>query len=716
MPKENKHARGRRGDKKEKRKREDDGEVEVSSKRRRSAGEEEIIQFHEAGEDVQDYSHEAGGDDPIERQFYGLLNDEEQEYFRHADELLELNNFPSPEERALFIANVFKEANDKELKIACSQSCSRLMERLILLSTKEQKKTLFEKFSGNFLHLMMHRFASHCCEALFVHSAAHVTEELVGDAPEPTTEDDTVFVTFENLYIHALNELEGHFNVLLTDKFASHTLRVLLIVLSGKPLAKSATHSMIRSKKKEHVGITGLEAGTGELTLDKRTVPESFTLAVDKIINDTAASMDETFTQVLVTHPTGNPTLQLVLELELTRKVKQKPTTETPSISQKLLPDDISAENSRSASLVNGLIYDPTGSRLLETIITFAPGKLFKQIYRTTFQERIASLARNEIASFVVIKVLERLSKHDLEEAVKLIIPQIPSLVERHRSTVLKALLERCNIRAAASSLAALTKALEEAYGSDPATLITKMTNTTTQSLAITASTEITKPVRTDPTTVHGSLLAQTMLSIAGPQQTLIQNALLALQPQTIHHLCLTTSTSHILQASLQPSNANLVFRRKLINAILSPLPPPSSDTANEQQLDPIIVLATSKPGSHVLDALWVGTNGLMMLRERIAGTLKANEALLRQDYVGRVVLRNWHVELFGRRKGDWVKNVKEMEVEMAGKEGVKEEKGQGRGKETGKPQGRGKLDVPAKAVGAGRGNVHASRLAQIGK
>ncbi len=80
--------------------------------------------------------------------FYGMLDEDEQEYFKRADEMLELNQFADAEERAMFLANVWKEADGKELKIANSQSCSRLMERLILLSTSDQLKRLFQKFSS----------------------------------------------------------------------------------------------------------------------------------------------------------------------------------------------------------------------------------------------------------------------------------------------------------------------------------------------------------------------------------------------------------------------------------------------------------------------------------------------------------------------------------------------------------------------------------------
>lgn len=83
-----------------------------------------------------------------DKPFFGMLDDEEQEYFKRADDMLEANEFGDDEERSLFLSNVWREAEGKELKIAQSQSCSRLTERLIQLSTPAQLKGLFQKFSG----------------------------------------------------------------------------------------------------------------------------------------------------------------------------------------------------------------------------------------------------------------------------------------------------------------------------------------------------------------------------------------------------------------------------------------------------------------------------------------------------------------------------------------------------------------------------------------
>lgn len=85
---------------------------------------------------------------PVEKPFFGMLDEDEQEYFKRADSMLESNSFADDEELALFLANVYREAEGKELKIASSQSCSRLMERLVQLSRPQQLKALFTKFGG----------------------------------------------------------------------------------------------------------------------------------------------------------------------------------------------------------------------------------------------------------------------------------------------------------------------------------------------------------------------------------------------------------------------------------------------------------------------------------------------------------------------------------------------------------------------------------------
>ncbi|KAF2634102.1 ARM repeat-containing protein [Massarina eburnea CBS 473.64] len=627
MPKENR----KRGRREEQKKRKHDHDDHNASPKRHKKTVEDIAEADVPEDAVGQDEVIDGVTHPGAIPFFGMLDEDEQEYFKRADEMLELNQFEGPEERKLFLESVYKEANGKELKIANSQSCSRLMERLILLSTPKQLKDLFQKFSGQFVHLVQHRFASHCCEALFIRAAPFVTQEHT--KPEllqaPSADPDEIFVSMENLFLYTLDELAAYLGFLMTDRFASHVLRVLLVVLAGAPLEKENIKSAIHSKRKEKISVSGADS-TRDYTLEKRKVPQSFLEALEKILQESVAAQETSYLRLLSTHPTGNPTLQTLLKLELTQFGKSRAKDEK-SLIHKLLPDDPIKEGTESASFINGLVYDPIGSRLLETIIENAPGKLFKTIYAEFFKERMGSLARNEIAGYVAGKILERLGKIDLEQAVKQIAEQIPGLVERNRTAIIKTVIERCIVRNV--NTLPIKVQLEAAYGGSKGFEITRM-------LKPGEADDGKTKQDTSPDKVHGSLLAQTMMTVPGPLANLIFDSFMNLGVQLTLRIARDPAASRTLQAALVSPNATTIFRRKVIQQFYGHV--------GELALDPA--------GSHAIDAIWEGTHGLAFIRERIAEELSENEAAMRESYVGRAVWRNWSMDLYRRRRADWVK------------------------------------------------------------
>lgn len=484
----------------------------------------------------------------------------------------------------------------------------------------------------SFLNLVQHRFASHACEALFLQAAPVVTQESAKGEPlqtPPSSDPDLIFVSMENLFLFTLGELEGHIGFLMTDRFASHVLRVLLVILSGSPLERQNNKSVLQSKRKEKIGV-GSEKGQ-ELILEKRPVPQSFLEALEKLINDSVTGMEPHYLRSLSTHPLGNPTLQLLLNLELSHFGKSRAKDET-SIIHRLLPDNPIAEGTESAAFINGLVYDPIGSRLLETIIEHAPGKLFKTIYAEFFKERMGSLARNEIAGYVAGKILERLGKDDLDEAMRQIVDQIPGLVERNRTAIIKTLIERCIAREVDTS--PIKAQLETAYGGSNGFEIVRI---------LKLSEEDAKPGvehKHSPEKVHGSLLAQTMMAVEGPLGNLVFDSLANLSPELSVQLARDPTASRTLQAALISKNASVIFRRKMIQQFYGKV--------GELALDP--------SASRVIDAIWDGTAGLAFIRERIAEELAENEGSLRESFVGRAVWRNWRMDLYKRKRNDWVK------------------------------------------------------------
>ncbi|QSS49905.1 rRNA processing protein [Histoplasma capsulatum var. duboisii H88] len=643
MPRE-RQKRGRRAE--AKRKRGDEAGEHKSPKRQKASnGYNDYNPLYNQAKIGDDYIPlEEGPASSMDAPFYGLLDAEEQEYFSRAGGLLELNQFETEEEKDIFIERVYEEADGKELKIACSQSCSRLMERLISASTVSQIKRLFSKFVGHFLNLAQHRFASHCCECLFLRAAPHVAVETRRKPTEKDDNDDensNANVRLEDLFLTAISELEGNWGYLLTDRFASHTIRVLLLILAGEQLDSPSKSTVIASRKKEKLDKAKVVAQPDRSERERRAVPPSFNAALEKMVKNLIAGLDNTYLRALATHPVGNPVLQVLLSIELTHLGKSK-AKDPDSIFRRLVPDENLEEGSESAGFIKGLFYDPVGSRLLETIVRNAPGKFFKTFYKTIVLERIGSLSRNEIAGHVVARILERLSKEDLKSAMDLILLEVPSLVERSRLNVIKALIERSVVRGV--DLAPLADTLSSSYGTDPASRINNILKLQYPKEENDSANRPSKGSSLEQ--LHGSLLAQAMLKSPGPLSELIQASLIAITPETLMAIAKNPIASHVLQDALALPTSTARFRRQITSRF-------SGKMAE---------LALDSSGSHVVDALWSATEDLVFVKQRFAEELFANERVLRDSFVGRAVWRNWSMDLYKRRRGNWISMAKGRE------------------------------------------------------
>ncbi|KAI0005605.1 ARM repeat-containing protein [Xylariaceae sp. FL0662B] len=624
-------------------------ETTQPAKRRRLDDDDNIVTTGDQYATFEDGHDQLDSGEPPrpDREFFGMLSDQEQEYFRSVDEQLDIDDFPSQEDRQIYLANVFVEAQGKELKLACSQSCSRLMERLILMSNTRQKKKLFEKFGGHFLNLIQHRFASHCCETLFLQSAPIVTRELGGERDDmPTDQDDPdekPLHYMEDLFLLTLDELEGQLGYLLTDKFASHTLRVLLIILSGRPLEQSHTKSLIHSKKKEKISVPWTFNAPSDLNMQLRAVPMSFNLAAKKIIVDSVSGMSPTELRILATHPTGNPVLQLLLELDIDLNEKSGDQSGQMTLLWRLLPGapgSLKDATTPASDFVNSMLYHSIGSRLLETLITHCPGKVFKPLYKHVFADRIHSFLRNDIACYPAIRILNRLSKEDLVVAVRKSLPEMSKLITLSRFNVIKTLFERCQAR----------QATAEIERSDPKSLIPQLC------LPQPAESEGGKSqmsLEKARSTSHGSQLATTMLAVPGSPSRTIQKSLESLPEEILLQLAVSSApTSYVLVNALSTPTQAKAFHKVLAVAL------------QRHTLE----LAQSEHGNRVLNSIIFmpskseGISLPFYLKELIMAQLGQHEQELRETFEGRHVWRTWKGDLWRNRRADWIAWAKEID------------------------------------------------------
>jgi nucleolar protein 9 len=138
----------------------------------------------EINDDGQQVTPSSNGKDP--NTFFGVLDTEELEYFKRQEATLSINTFETEEDKRNFIQNTIKEANKKELKLATSQICSKLMERLILeCEETDLIKQIFKNTLGFFYNLSCQKYSSHVVETLLIKSAEIVEKELLAQYDEP---------------------------------------------------------------------------------------------------------------------------------------------------------------------------------------------------------------------------------------------------------------------------------------------------------------------------------------------------------------------------------------------------------------------------------------------------------------------------------------------------------------------------------------------------
>lgn len=556
--------------------------------------------------------------------FFGLLTEEEQDYYANVNAKLDANDFPTLENRNDFIDAVYRETRGKELKIACSQSSSRYLEKLVALSTPSQVAELFRSFQNHLTALVCHRFASHVVESLLVKS-----EEILDAAGN----DERKLI--EDVLLKAAEELKPNIGYLLTEKFASHSIRMMLLIFSGESLHSEFSRSIFRGGKKSATNMNNVAANQ-----QIQHHPETFELALSEFITTAVSGLEAAYLRALATHPVGSPVLRLLLRLELTA-LKTEKKTDKGSLLRRFLPDDSFESGSENEKFIRGLIYDPTGSHLVESLVQYAPGKLFKKIYRNIIQPRLTDFAKNDLANYVATRALERLGKDDLQAAVAQISPDILMLISQNRLGVVKTILERCTVRKADPE--PIIDSLCVAYGKDPSGRLLKMLK-----LDSDADVPSSKPAKQDqaseakPTQAvdsHGSVLAQCILRT--PEScNLLHESILRLPNSLLMFLAQDQIASPVIQAALLSPCSPQGFLRQLTHKFQNHL----------------LQLAQSPVASHVVDALWTATTlaGAHFMKENFAAELAAGESMLRESPYGRAVWRNWSMDLYLRRPKEW--------------------------------------------------------------
>lgn len=235
-----------------------------------------------------------------------------------------------------------------------------------------------------------------------------------------------------------LSELLPALPLLLQSPFSSHPIRVLLLLLAGRPIpsATDSSSSAIRSKRSEkyaqqNANFKPVVENAGETPADEAgqkealRVSDSLRAELPKFWRAVRSEISPVEIRALGVGNVSGPVLQMLVELEAAGGEADEPGSLLDAClcglvanSSRLLEPSAS---SSAASLpeqrqdyVEHLLRDQAGSHLLEAVLLHAPVRIFDLVWSTYFAGRLGKLAVHPVANYVVAKGVRRLNDDQL--------------------------------------------------------------------------------------------------------------------------------------------------------------------------------------------------------------------------------------------------------------------------------------------------------------
>ncbi|CCD24034.1 RNA-binding RNA processing protein NOP9 NDAI_0C03740 [Naumovozyma dairenensis CBS 421] len=588
-----------------------------------------------------------------QQMFFGVLDREELEYFKQAESTLSLDAFESPDEKFQFISSIIDEAKGKELKLVTSQICSKLMERLILECDDTQLKTLFQAFNGVFFNMACHKYASHVLETLLVRSTALVEKELLTpsfDTDNNDNDDGAVFVSMENLFLFMLNELKPHLKDMVNHQYASHVLRLIILILSSKVLPNTTQNNSIVRSKKSKIARKMINIKDNEDFNKVYQTPESFKNELRNLVNtlykdftNNAESRSAiTMTQVTkfreyCVDKVASPVIQLIIQVE--------GIFDRDRSFWRLVFNTNDEKDSKEEAFMEYLLSDPVGSHFLENVIGFARVKYVERLYNLYMKDRILKLAkRDTTGSFVIQSLLQHLKSKEVKEILDAVVPELSMLLNSNMvfgTTIIDSSIKQDNYLRDDI----IEQLLKKYYPRESLekNILESCLNLSSSTLGNTRDDWPTAEER------RRSIFLEKLIDYDDKFLEITIDSMLKLPEQRLSQMCYHGVFSHVVEHVLQTKRVKVVKRKQLLNVLCK-------DVVN---------MACNAYASHIMDKLWEFTAKLTLYKERIANALRSESEKVKNSTYGRQVWKNWNLELYVRKNRDWKRLVKEQELEI---------------------------------------------------
>ncbi|KAI9575034.1 armadillo-type protein [Boletus coccyginus] len=604
---------------------------------------------------------------------FGYVDPDVKAYFRAVDEQIQswqedrtqpvnedTDLDPNEAKRVFFVA-ALGEMSGKEKQLATDPDCSVILERMAYSMDDFVLRVLMDRLSGSFEALFQHRFASHVCQTLLSVATDTISREVKNIFPDvPASEDSGELRTLIQLVLDICEEVSPSFSSLITDPFASHVLRSLLLLLCPTLLPENSARKSVRSKnsvswkaKQGHMKSVFSNDKGGDIHASSASVPGSFRTAANRFLRILRDGLDANEVRALAANKVASPLLQLALEIEADYDSASSP----DSLMDRILVGMIKAYHEDSTASVEPseylvtLLRDPTSSHLLETLVSRCPEQVFNILWSTYFKGKLARLALHPVANFVVAKAIGRQDSKQLGDTLEELKSSWSKLIKSSRTGVLRALIDRSH------SLGTHQKGVCEAVLTSveisspgnrdnlvPCLLLLKSLE---EYRAIPASEALPNMIhkkyrrsdqadnRREPK-IQGALILQSLLRLDEPHCLIVVDSVSSLPMGDLIRIAHNATSSRVLDALLESPTVSFKAKRRFVTSLIGHYHS----------------LIDDRIGSRIGDRCWDFADPY--LREKIARSLIPFEQSLAASFYGKFFARNLNLYLLQRRPEEW--------------------------------------------------------------
>ncbi|XP_076297056.1 nucleolar protein 9 [Lasioglossum baleicum] len=534
-------------------------------------------------------------------------SDIDSDTYQYMVRILELmrGEFPTFEEKLIFVNNVYEQTVGHEVEYAQNQIGSRVMDSLLNYANLTTLQRLVEAFGSSLRPLSSDRFASHVLQKIIivcadrgnrVPSKEQTTDSIQVDESEVKLYNDIVF----RLSKYLINNIEEF----VFDTYANHLLRTVVECLAGL-IDKTESND----RKKMTYGSR------------RKVIPEYKNLLFQ------ACNRLQQWPQFL---EFGKDELTSGLVQSVLHSLKDTYPALVEAYVKKIIKECFKPGEGKRSQVFEA----ECSSRLLEACLAVADTKLFEEIYELYFSKELKDLCLTESTNFSVQRLLDHCGSKELFETIfEEISACVPEILSKGYNGVLASLANAC-LRLQTKQgafVTALLKALHcEANDRQPKVVLCIASLKTWEQLNDLQKENSPKLF----INLHGSLTVQAVLKFNKPIK--LVNSLLETNGEDLLNLFSDPKGSRIVDAFMSSKYIGEKSREKFAKKLRGGW----------------AQLANSTHGSRSLEQIWQWAG--MNQRTKIMEELAAVGESLRSTKSGQIISSKLNITLFARSRNDW--------------------------------------------------------------